>query len=362
MPTHLKKVGLIVNPIAGMGGRVGLKGSDGEQTLRLARLLGAQPSAPGRVVQTLDVFKPLADQIELMTFPAQMGEAEARQAGFAPRVIGRIQADRTTAEDTRRAARNMAEMAVDLLLFAGGDGTARDIYEAVGLDIPVIGIPAGVKIHSGVYATNPAQAAQLAILYLRGRVKALGELEVMDIDEEAFRRGQVRARLYGYLKVPLERRFTQGAKAASAKSDHEALAVQSIAEQVVETMAAGWLYIVGSGTTPRAIMDRLNLKNTLLGIDAVKDGSLVAKDLNETRLLEIIDSQKTKIIVAQAQTPAGGHRRPRSRSNAGRVCESDYRVPGGDGISDSVEPRLGVDEFRMSKECIGRFQLLRNIL
>ena len=231
-----------------------------------------------------------------------MGESEARRAGFTPRVIGHIQPDRTTAEDTRRAGRDMADMAVDLLLFAGGDGTARDIYEAVGLEIPVIGIPAGVKIHSGVYATHPIQAAQLAALYLRGQVKTLGELEVMDIDEDAFRRGQVRARLYGYLKVPLERRYTQGAKAASARGDHDALAVQSIAEQVVETMAAGWLYIVGSGTTPRAIMDRLNLKNTLLGIDAVKDGRLVASDLNETHLLEIIDSQQTKIIV----TPIGG--------------------------------------------------------
>ena len=302
MTLNPKKVGLIVNPIAGMGGRVGLKGSDGEETLRRARRLGAEPTAPGRVVQALAGLKPLADQIELITFPAEMGELEARQAGFVPRVIGHIQPDRTTAEDTRRAGRKMAAMAVDLLLFAGGDGTARDVYEAVGLNIPVIGIPAGVKIHSGVYATNPTRAALLAALYLRGQVKALGELEVMDIDEEAFREGRVCARLYGYLKVPLDRRFTQGAKAASAKGEHETLAMQSIAEQIVETMAADCLYIIGSGTTPRAIMVRLNLNNTLLGVDAVKDGNLVATDLNESRLLEIIDNRKTKIIV----TPIGG--------------------------------------------------------
>jgi len=293
---------LIVNPIAGMGGRVGLKGSDGEETLRRARQLGAQPTAPGRVVQALAELKPLADQIELITFPAEMGEMEARQAGFVPRVIGQIQPEKTTAQDTHRAGRRMAAMAVDLLLFAGGDGTARDIYEAVGLNIPVIGIPAGVKIHSGVYATNPTRATLLAGMYLRGQVKALGELEVMDIDEEAFRRGRVSAQLYGYLKVPLNRRFTQGAKAASAKGEHETLAMQSIAEQVVETMAADCLYIIGSGTTPRAIMERLNLKNTLLGIDAVIKGNLVASDLNETQLLEIIDNRQTRIIV----TPIGG--------------------------------------------------------
>lgn len=302
MTAHPKKVGLIVNPIAGMGGRVGLKGSDGEETLRRARQLGARPTAPDRAVQTLAGLKPLADQIELLTFSAEMGELEARRAGFVPRVIGHIEPDRTTAEDTRRAACRMAAMAADLLLFAGGDGTARDVYEAVGLNLPVIGIPAGVKIHSGVYAINPAQAALLAVMYLRGQIKALGQLEVMDIDEAAFRRGRVCARLHGYLKVPLERRFTQGAKAASAKGEHETLAMQSIAEQIVETMEADCLYIIGSGTTPREIMNRLGLQNTLLGVDAVAKKNLVALDLNEAQLLELIDDKKSRIIV----TPIGG--------------------------------------------------------
>jgi len=155
MTTNQKKIGLIVNPIAGMGGRVGLKGSDGEDTLRRARRLGAEPTAPDRVVQALAGLKPLADQIELITFPDEMGEMEARQAGFVPHVIGHIQPDRTTAEDTRRAGRRMAAMAVDLLLFAGGDGTARDIYEAVGLNIPVIGIPARPVSKSTPESTPP---------------------------------------------------------------------------------------------------------------------------------------------------------------------------------------------------------------
>jgi predicted polyphosphate/ATP-dependent NAD kinase len=232
-----------------------------------------------------------------------MGAVEARQAGFAPRVIGQIRPDRTTADDTRRAAAEMAALGVDLLLFAGGDGTARDVYEAIGLSKPALGIPAGVKIHSGVYATTPNRAAQLAAMVLSGQVKAFSELEVMDIDEDAFRKGRVSARLYGYLKVPLERRFTQGAKAASSNSTNEAAARQSIAEQIVESMKPGYLYIIGSGTTPRAIMERLGLQNTLLGIDAVMGGNLIAADLNESRLLKLMDdNNKTRIIV----TPIGG--------------------------------------------------------
>ena len=302
MKVNPKKIGLIVNPVAGMGGRVGLKGSDGEDTLRRARQLGATPSAPARALEALMSLASLIDQVEVITYPAEMGEIEARQAGFTPRVIGQIQPDKTTADDTLRAGAEIAAIGPDLLLFAGGDGTARDVYQAIGLSIPALGIPAGVKIHSGVYATTPGRAAQLAAMFLKGQVKGFGELEVMDIDEAAFRRGRVSARLYGYLKVPLEPRFTQGAKAASSGSAHEDAARQSIAEQIVQTMKAGCLYIIGSGTTPRAIMERLDLPNTLLGIDAVMDGALAAADLNEARLLKLMDGHTARIII----TPIGG--------------------------------------------------------
>lgn len=302
MKVERKRVGLIVNPVAGMGGRVGLKGSDGEEILRRARELGATPTAPDRAVEALMGLAPFLDQIDVITYPAEMGEAEAQEAGFMPQVVGSIKTGYTTAEDTRRAAREMAAMDVDLLLFAGGDGTARDIYQVIGTSLPVLGIPAGVKIHSGVYAINPARAAGLASMYLRGEVRTLGEVEVMDIDEDAFRQGHVSARLYGYLKVPHERRFTQGAKAASSKGEHEALAMEAIAEQVAEIMEPDCLYIIGSGTTPRAIMERLGLGNTLLGIDAIQNGKLIALDLNEDQLLDLIEGRKAKIIV----TPIGG--------------------------------------------------------
>jgi len=302
MTVGQKRVGLIVNPVAGMGGRVGLKGSDGEEILRRARELGAKPSSPGRAIEALQGLSPLGGEIDLITYPAEMGEREAQEAGFEPRVIGQIEPGRTTAQDTRRAGKEMVSLDPDLLLFAGGDGTARDVYQAVGLNIPVVGIPAGVKIHSGVYAINPARAAGLALMYLRGQVKTVREVEVMDIDEEAFRQGRLSASLYGYLKVPYERRFTQGAKAASAGGEHETLAMEAIAGQIVDTMEEDCLYVIGSGTTPRAVMERLGLENTLLGIDIIRNGKLLAMDLNENQLLDLIDDKKAKIIV----TPIGG--------------------------------------------------------
>lgn len=293
------RVGLIVNPLAGIGGRVGLKGSDGLEVQWRALALGALPVALDRTVVALRGVSAVPD-LELIAYPGEMGADAARTCGLAPEVVGAIEAGRTTAEDTRRAAREMRQLGVDLLLFAGGDGTARDVYDAVGLDLPVLGIPAGVKIHSAVYATSPRSAGELAALYLQGRVSRLREAEVMDVDEEAFRQGVVAARLYGYLKVPFRSQLLQGAKVASCPSERATL--RAIARAVVDRMEEGCLYIVGPGTTTRAIASELGLAKTLIGVDVVAGGKIVAADANEARLLELIGGRRARIVV----TPIGG--------------------------------------------------------
>jgi predicted polyphosphate/ATP-dependent NAD kinase len=295
-----KRLGLIVNPVAGIGGRVGLKGSDGAEIQRMAFELGAVPEALQRAIQALERLEPGNDELEVVTYPGEMGEDAARAGGFEPTVIGCIKPGETTPDDTIKAAREMLRLKVNLLLFAGGDGTARDIYNGVEEQMPVLGIPAGVKIHSAVFATSPRGAGDVAALYLQGRVSSLREAEVMDIDEEAFRQGVVSARLYGYLQIPFERRLVQSAKMPS--SPGEQAAQQAIAHDVVSRMEGGLLYIIGPGTTTRAIASRLGLSKTLIGVDVVTGGELVAADVNESRLLELLEGRKAKIIV----TPIGG--------------------------------------------------------
>ncbi len=296
-----RRLGLIVNPVAGIGGRVGLKGSDGKEIQQKALELGAVEWAQDRAIQALERVKSV-DRLEILTYPAEMGENAARACGFKPRVLGLITPGATTAEDTRSAAQEMRQAGVGLLLFAGGDGTARDVYEAVGLDQPVLGIPAGVKIHSAVYGTSPSSAGALASLYLQGQVTTLREAEVMDIDEEAFRRGSLAARLYGYLKVPFRTNLLQNLKMAAAGGE---ASTAGIAEDVAQRMEEAILYIIGPGTTTRAITDGLGLQKTLLGVDVVLDGKLVAIDANEARLLELLEAHRSgevRIIV----TPIGG--------------------------------------------------------
>ena len=299
----MKKLGVIVNPIAGMGGRVGLKGSDGIDILKKARAMGAQPESPRRAVEALKIIARIKDEIEVLAYPDEMGADECREAGLQPEVMGSIKRGATIPEDTMKAAQLMAEKKVDLILFAGGDGTARNIYSAIGLGIPVLGIPAGVKIHSAVYAINPRSAGEVARLYLQGKVVNMREAEVMDIDEEAFREGRVNARLYGYLKVPVERRV-QSVKSGARSEKAE---VEGMAADVVAGMQKDVLYIIGPGTTTRSIMERLELPNTLLGVDVVLNQELQASDVAENQLYSLINEHKGEARIVVTAIGGQGH-------------------------------------------------------
>jgi len=295
-----RAVGLIVNPVAGLGGRVGLKGSDGSEIQKKALALGAVPQAQVRAIQALERIRHLKQGVEIITYPGEMGQDTATACGLEPTVIGSIRQGETTPENTREAADRMLRLGVELLLFAGGDGTARDICSAVGERLPALGIPAGVKIHSAVFATNPINAGELAASYLQGRATSLREAEVMDIDEDAFRQGIVSAKLHGYLRVPFQAGLVQSAKRPSKPGERASL--ETIACEVVNRMGDDCLYIIGPGTTTRAITSELGLSKTLVGVDVVAAGKMVAADANESQLLRLLEGQDGKIIV----TPIGG--------------------------------------------------------
>ena len=299
----MKTLGLIVNPIAGMGGSVGLKGTDGGDTPQRALTLGAEPQASKRSYEALSIIGKAMPELPLVTCAGKMGEETARPSGLTAHIIEGVPQDgaSTSSADTRRAALELQRLGVDLLLFAGGDGTARDICDALRTDdfasaeLPVLGIPAGVKMHSGVFALTPRKAGETALHFLNGHAAELADAEVMDIDEDAFREGRVSATLHGYLKTPMGGGGVQATKSGTAPSDSQA--AEEIARQVVADMTDDTLYIIGPGTTMDAIARALGVTNTLLGVDVVANGKLLATDATEHDLLRLTDGRSAKIIV-----------------------------------------------------------------
>lgn len=293
------RVGLVVNPIAGMGGRVGLKGTDGE-ALAMAVKRGAKPVAPRRAVEMLRALRGYAPPIELYAYAEEMGELEAREAGFKPTVVGEIASRPTTAEDTKRAVEEFVRVPVDLIVFVGGDGTARDVMEANSAGVPVVGVPAGVKMYSSVFAVSPEAAARLVARFASTGLP-VRMAEVVDVDEDAFRRDVLSIRLHGYLPTVYEPSLVQPLKRATL-IDEERLNQLEVAERVVRSMEPDVVYVLGPGTTVKAVAELLGVDKTLLGVDVVVGGSLVAKDVGEEEILRLIEGRRAKVVV----TPIGG--------------------------------------------------------
>lgn len=295
----MKSVGLIINPISGMGGRVGLKGTDGNEILNKAIWLGAEKDAPAKALKAMEKLLSIKDKVLFLTSSGDMGENQCKELDMNFQVVyqSKICSDRF---DTLEAAGIMEKKEVDLILFVGGDGTARDIFDAVGTRVVTIGIPAGVKIHSPIYGNTPESAGELALQYITGNITAVKEAEVIDLDEDAYRNNIVSTRLYGYLKLPYAKKYLQNKKAPTPLSEEDNQ--KAIALDIIDNMEDEVYYLIGPGTTTKAIMDKLGLRNTLLGVDIVKNKKLIKLDCNEKEILSILYNKDAKLVIA----PTGG--------------------------------------------------------
>lgn len=271
---RFRRIGFFVNPVAGMGGRVALKGTD--DVAELARKMGATAVSPARALRFLRAL-PAELDLEFFTAASPMGEEELETAGLSSAVVFAPPHDETTGADTEHACHAILATGVDLLVFVGGDGTARDVLRVVGTEVPVLGVPAGVKVMSACFARTPEDAA--AVLAAPG---PLEEREVMDIDEESLRKGRMAFRLAGYVHTPAHAAL-QPAK-GFAPPDHTG---KEVAEAVVALLEPGRLSLLGPGATLSLAKRMLGIDGTLLGVDAVRDGELIVRDATERQLLEL---------------------------------------------------------------------------
>jgi len=286
----MRHVGFVVNPIAGMGGRVGLKGTDGK--VEEARERGAEPRAPGRAREALSALADATADVSLVTYGGPMGADVARELGLEPTVVGEPTGAETSAADTRDAVRAFLERGVDLVLFVGGDGTAVDVAEAIedaGTDTPMLGVPAGVKVYSAVFAVDPRAAGRVAATFADTE-----RAEVNDIDEDVYRDGEVHTELRALARVPAADR-RQSSKQLGGGT------VDGVAERVADEVEPGVTYVLGPGSTVGAIKGKLGVEGTPLGVDVYRDGDLLVADAAEDDILAHLGEDNVVVV-----SPIGG--------------------------------------------------------
>jgi len=288
----MRRIGVVVNPIAGMGGRVGLKGTDNK--VAEARRRGAEPRSPDRAVQALAHMAQQGVDVELLAYGGEMGETEAREAGFDPIVVGYPGDEETRPEDTRQAVREFEAVGVDLVLFVGGDGTAVDVAETLvelDSDTPMLGVPAGVKVYSSVFAVTPRAAGRIAVTFDRTERR-----EVNDIDEEAYRGGDVNTELKALAWVPVGEDVQSSKQVGGGTVEQLA---QSVAGEIREE--SGVTYVLGPGSTVDAVKTELGFDGTPLGVDVWRDGEVLVRDAAESDILEHLGERNVVVV-----SPIGG--------------------------------------------------------
>ncbi len=293
-------MGFIVNPVAGMGGRVGLKGTD--NVVKEAIKMGAKPVASTRATEFLKKLKELRPEetIHIMTCPTPMGEAETKAATLSAKILEMPLKPETTAEDTKIAVKHMTALKVDLIVFVGGDGTARDILDAMRSiqGPPVLGVPSGVKMYSAIFAVNPSEAAEVVMAFVEETAQ-ISDFEIMDADESTIRgEDQIAVSLYGYLKGPFVPLRLAASKQISPETLDEHENQMAVARFVVEEMNPNGTYLLGPGTTVKCIADLLGVEKTVLGVDVYRNKTVI-KDVNEERILkETKDFKNVWIVVS----------------------------------------------------------------
>jgi len=282
------RLGFVVNPIAGMGGRVGLKGTDDK--VDEARARGATPRSPDRARRALDAIAAQVSDVTLLTWGAPMGADLAREAGFDPEVLGDPGGEETTAADTRAAVAAFLDADADLVCFVGGDGTAADVAEALdGSDTPMLGVPGGVKVYSSVFAVSPEDAADVLASFERTERR-----EVMDIDEDEYREGSVNPELRAVAWVPVGEDLQSSKQTGSGN-------VEAVAEGFAEEVDPGVTYVLGPGSTVGAIKDALGFEGSPLGVDVWRDGEVLARDASEAEILDALGDRNVIVV-----SPIGG--------------------------------------------------------
>ena len=347
-----RRIGIIVNPDAGLGGRLALKGSDG--MAEIARSKGAEDRAGPRMCEAFEhLFSIIElslvawDNVHWLLPKGRMGDSwipeKMKIHGKWTNISDTPEI--TTAEDTINVVNSMIEENVEIILYAGGDGTTRDIIGALeeidSASTPILGIPAGVKMHSGSFGASPRSAAEAFAAWFSGDL-LIAQTEVMDLDETLYRKGEWVVKMYAEAMSPGSPRWMQGSKQRIERvSEIEIL--ESLGDHLRETIEedSELLVIWGSGGTLRTLGESIGFTITVLGIDVTLGNENIGTDLDENQLIEVINNHKSQFgenaKILTLLSPMGGQGFLIGRGNL-QLSPTVIRLIGIDNILAIVTP------------------------
>lgn len=351
----MKTVAFFVNPLAGYGGIRNNKGSD---NLFLQNIKDS--TSIKRAIEFLSGIK--CREIKFIVPYGCMGSDEMDIAGFEYN-ISYYPEKPTTSKDTVNFLLTVPE--ADLICFVGGDGTARDVLKA-GLQIPVMGVPAGVKMYSSVFSINIKYAIGVFDNFCVSNPEYM-DAEVADIDEEQYREGKLDISHFGTLKIP-----DFDGMMLSSKAEYPASSAYDIAEYIIDNMKDDFNYIIGPGSTCKAILNSLGYKTNMLGFDILRGKDLIEEDAGEDCIYNNLVPGHSKIIISiiggQGFLLGRGNQQISSRviKKAGfeniMVISSPEKLSGIHGLALDINGNdISIPEFIRVLTGYGQFKIVRTI-
>lgn len=307
------KVGFVINPIAGMGGTVALKGTDG--LIKEALNLGATPVSPIRAELFFSYLSRTVQietksEILFLTPSSPMGEQIVSKFSFNYKIINlNIDHRITTPQDTKDAVRLFEQEQVDLIIFVGGDGTSIDIGMSLTKETPILGIPSGVKTYGSVFSHTPEEAASVLLSF--NQSKASNNAELLDLDEKLYNKGIISIELKGYVHVPAFPHYFQHAKERVEHNESEEGILEGISEEIydlITSIKSKKLLIIGPGSTFNPFASKIGIIRSILGIDCIEcseDGKFktIISDAREDQIFSLLNRYHDVFILV---TPIGG--------------------------------------------------------
>lgn len=282
------RVGLLVNPVAGLGARVALHGSDGDVLQAEARRRGGEPRARQRAHVFLSELTDLKERFNWYSWGG-LGAECLDVLQMRHTCLGKVE-NASTATDTQTCVQRYVNEGLDLIIFVGGDGTAVDIYQQFstgqnsGLTLPLcLGIPAGVKMHSGAFAVSPQAAAHVLRCLVNGKLVGIIEADVVDFEATSKDAEAIQISCYGQLKVPEIAGFLQHTKEGGRES--EPLVLEEICADGLARFTDVRPLIFGPGGTMLALKQAFGLASaTLRGFDVLLQQDLCCLDATSADL------------------------------------------------------------------------------